>query len=53
MEFGKAKRADLANKSLAPGPGQCKRLINLDDVKSESFDQNLFDKPYASKFGTG
>jgi len=28
-------------------------IIKLDDQKSESFDQSLFDKPYASRFGSG
>ena len=49
-KFSLDQRKGLANKTLAPGPGQCTLKNKLDDSPSD-FGESLFDKPYSSKIG--
>lgn len=50
-KFGNSERGSLASKSIAPGPGQRKLFLILDDIISPNFDESVFDKPYSSKIG--
>ena len=52
-KFGKSGRARIINNEFCPGPGQRNYLLILDEILSPSFDESVYDKPYASKIGMG